>query len=819
MRHYCILLLFTLCLGASAAKVSKSIDITVNGEQRTYWLYVPGSAKNKAPVVFALHGAGGHSTDHSPNFDTIADSNGCIVVYPQGKDIYFPVFGGTVPGWDASGEENADVHFIKAIIEDVAASYSIDRTRLYCCGFSNGGMMTYALTNTCSDVFAAFASISGFPLNEFHFRHTGARPVPFLHIHGKKDDFVRYALMPTIVDEFVARLGANPVPVKNSVRGKYDKSVYEAGEGTFPYTYYEIDNMGHNDFTADIENSSSSITMWKFFRQYTLDTPCDTSLIWRPRLETEGFVPKQHGWTENSSTSLLVFGREQNTSTNQNVYHSLQLTSGNYKLVFRSESETQTTIKVRLQKLTDKKNLLINQTVQAGGQTTLVFKVEDGWGEYRLSLIRESSSMNITVSDLALYRATDQEEGNTQGDPNFHIYLCFGQSNMEGNAKAESIDAQVDTRFRMLATCNFDNPARTLGKWYPARAPIVSPAGGLGPSDYFGRTLVAALPKDVRVGVVAVAMGGSPIEMFDKDKYEQKLAENPNEWWAILARQHYGGNPYQRLVDMARKAQEDGVIKGILLHQGCSNNGDPDWPTMVKKIYNDLLADLGLQAEDVPLFVGETLRQDQGGACWYHNTVVARMPKTVPTSHIVSSEGCPGNGTDPWHFSAMGYRMMGYRYAFQALKLMNLPLRAHEDYRLPTSLKQLFTVRELTLDVDSTLTLKKGRSRRISVNATYLDGHQENVTDSAHLYGPDFITINGNLIKATGEGYGQVTVSYTDFTGNTTEATFNITTGSETGINDLPATPTPLICDLSGQRVLQPRRGPYIIKGRKVLVK
>ena len=101
-------------------------------------------------------------------------------------------------------------------------------------------MNAYALANACSDVFAAFASISGFPLNEYHLRHTGKRPVPFLHIHGKNDDFVKYTLMPTIVDEMVARLGANHLPVKTSISGKYDKSVYKVAEGSSPYVCYEI---------------------------------------------------------------------------------------------------------------------------------------------------------------------------------------------------------------------------------------------------------------------------------------------------------------------------------------------------------------------------------------------------------------------------------------------------------------------------------------------------------------------------------------------------------------------------------------------------
>ncbi len=261
-------------------------------------------------------------------------------------------------------------------------------------------------------------------------------------------------------------------------------------------------------------------------------------------------------------------------------------------------------------------------------------------------------------------------------DPNFYIYICFGQSNMEGNAQWEAQDVgNVDPRFQMLATCNFNNPKRTLGNWYKAECPIVSPVGKLGPTDYFGRTMVKELP-DKKIGVIAVAMGGSPIEMFDKDLYEQKYKDNYNEWWAQIARNYYGANPYGRIIEMAKKAQQVGVIKGILLHQGESNNGDEKWPGMVKKIYRDMLSDLGLKAADVPIFVGETEYADMGGSCSWHNHVVAKIPEVIPTGHVVSAEGIPGNGTDPWHFSAAGYRTFGKRYAEKVLDVMNHP----EDY-------------------------------------------------------------------------------------------------------------------------------------------
>ena len=264
-------------------------------------------------------------------------------------------------------------------------------------------------------------------------------------------------------------------------------------------------------------------------------------------------------------------------------------------------------------------------------------------------------------------------KANAQVDPNFYIYICFGQSNMEGNAQWEAQDVgNVDERFQMLATCNFDSPKRTLGNWYKAECPIVSPVGKLGPTDYFGRTMVQELP-DKKIGVIAVAMGGSPIEMFDKDLYKQKYEDNYNEWWAQIARNYYGENPYGRIIEMAKKAQQVGVIKGILLHQGESNNGDEKWPGMVKKIYKDMLHDLGLRANDVHIFVGETEYADQGGGCSWHNHVVAKIPEVIPTGHVVSAEGIPGNGKDPWHFSAAGYRTFGKRYAAKVLDVMNHP--------------------------------------------------------------------------------------------------------------------------------------------------
>ena len=372
---------------------------------------------------------------------------------------------------------------------------------------------------------------------------------------------------------------------------------------------------------------------------------------------------------------------------------------------------------------------------------------------------------------IGVLLATNFMAAKADVDPNFHIYLCFGQSNMEGNAQWEEVDNDVDSRFQMLATTNFDTPKRTMGNWYTANCPIVSPMGKLGPTDYFGRTMVAAMPTNVKIGVVAVAMGGSPIEMFDKDKYEQKLKDNPTEWWAQLSKNYYGSNPYGRLIEMGKKAQESGVIKGILLHQGCSNCGNPEWPNMVKKIYNDMLADLNLNAEDVPLFVGETEYENMGGGCSSHNTVVAKIPSVIPTGHVVSAEGIPGNGTDAWHFSAAGYRTLGKRYAFEALKVMNKEPKANADYNMAESLKKFFTIE--SFENSDNMTVRLGSTKRLVITGKFADGHTEPLTNEAVISSDDF-TIEDGVLKATEAKKGVISVSYTDFLGNKLQKNINV---------------------------------------------
>ena len=262
---------------------------------------------------------------------------------------------------------------------------------------------------------------------------------------------------------------------------------------------------------------------------------------------------------------------------------------------------------------------------------------------------------------LTTSRATSQ-------DPNFYIFLCFGQSNMEGFPGIEEQDKMnVDDRFRVLATVDDPKRGREKGHWYAAVPPLCRPNTGLCPADYFGRTMVAHLPKNVTVGVVNVAVAGCKIELFDKDGFQTYASTAPS-WMANIIKT-YNGNPYAYLVEMAKLAQKDGVIKGILLHQGESNTNDSTWTLKVKGVYDNLIKDLNLNPTSVPLLAGEVVNADENGACAAMNNIIATLPKVLPNSYSISSSGCASR-FDHLHFTSAGYRKLGTRYAIKMLSLL-----------------------------------------------------------------------------------------------------------------------------------------------------
>jgi hypothetical protein len=268
-------------------------------------------------------------------------------------------------------------------------------------------------------------------------------------------------------------------------------------------------------------------------------------------------------------------------------------------------------------------------------------------------------SMNRKMSAcLALLAASLLAFNGFSQDPNFHIYLAFGQSNMEGYP---AIDAQdktgVSPRFQLLPAVNWSDNSRTKGTWTTAIPPLCRSSTGLCPCDYFGRTLVDSLPESIKIGIINVSVAGCSIKMFDKANYQSYISGQA-DWMKTIANE-YGGNPYGRLVEMGKLAQKDGVIRGILLHQGETDAGDAQWGSKVKGVYDNLIQDLGLDASKTPLLAGDLLAP---------NTNIQKLPTFLQNSYVISSQGLQGR--DQYHFTTASYRDFGKRYGVKMLALL-----------------------------------------------------------------------------------------------------------------------------------------------------
>jgi enterochelin esterase-like enzyme/lysophospholipase L1-like esterase len=216
-----------------------------------------------------------------------------------------------------------------------------------------------------------------------------------------------------------------------------------------------------------------------------------------------------------------------------------------------------------------------------------------------------------------------------------------------------------------------------MGEWTEAIPPLCRPNTGLTPADWFGRTLVASLPENIKIGVIHVAIGGIDIKGFLPDSISAYIKKAPG--WMKGMLEAYNNNPYERLVTLAKKAQKDGVIKGILMHQGETNTGDPKWAGMVKQVYDNLCSDLKLKPEDVNLYAGNIVQAGGKGVCIGCKKQIDELPLTLHTSQVISSDDCT-NGPDRLHFDAAGYRELGCRYGEAVARFLGYePKRPHID--------------------------------------------------------------------------------------------------------------------------------------------
>ena len=514
--------------------------------------------------------------------------------------------------WDTGGTRDRD--FVSQTIEEMYTKYAINKNRVYWSGFSMGSAFIYSSMASMADKIAAFAPTSGIAFNGKVFMNC-KKPVNVIHCHAYGDDVFKY-------DEWNIRSYVTSLAKDLDQCQDYkkttgyrtpggntgDKEVWTNGKDGSMVELFSYNANWHNP------SSGNSQEIWNFCKQFSFQT-----------LEEEYKALYQ------KAQDLIIEWKDTPDMTSSVVYSSLE---GALTTYAPEKMTSEADMTKAIERLTP-----------------------------RIELFETTSASKAKVINGG---EIEQPDG---FDPNFHIYLCFGQSNMEGNAAIEATDRKyVDPRFKMMACVDMPSSNRKKGEWYTAYPPLCRNSTGLTPADYFGRTMVENLPESIKVGVINVAVGGASIDLFDQDKCAEYIKKQA-DWFKNYCKE-YNNDPYKVLVTMAKKAQKQGVIKGILLHQGCTDNGQADWPVRVKRIYIRLLNDLGLNEEETPLLIGELLSKDEGGACWGHNSVIAKTNSVIPNSYVISSKDCPG-ASDGLHFTAEGYRMIGKRYAEKMLTLLD----------------------------------------------------------------------------------------------------------------------------------------------------
>ena len=353
-------------------EINEERKITVDGKTRKYWLYVPASLEGKenVPVVFSLHGRSNNDNPNQggkPVFTSLANEKGFIVVYPQGRnagdaqdikdypgDDWKKGFDGNT-GWEATGKENADTKFIKALVEEIQKEYktqtssnsniSVDPKRFYLCGFSMGGMMTYACAKVLNGTFAAYGSCGGFPLNEFHMNLATENPIPFIHLHGKDDTVVDIKLLHTIIENLLFRNGCKLSAKQNNDDGWTTTTVNGGTRNDFkgvngvPVTTVTFNRLGHS------VHQSAPAYLWDFFSEKKVGQ-YDSKIEWKwdmPTINaniTESSSESYYGWNHevNGDDRSLTYGGKDNNNGNHNVYNSIQLTQGKHTLYAQMES-------------------------------------------------------------------------------------------------------------------------------------------------------------------------------------------------------------------------------------------------------------------------------------------------------------------------------------------------------------------------------------------------------------------------------------------------------------------------------------------------
>lgn len=183
-------LLVTACAAANAApspqpptSTTTTYGLRIDNLARQYEVVAPPGQRGPLPMLMVLHGRLMNPTSVAAQtgFLPLAQQGKAVLVYPAGYQRSWNA--GGCCGRAAAANIN-DTAFLAAVVADVMRHYSIDSTRSYLVGFSNGGRM--AFTEVCAQptLFAAFATYAAVPTRPCANTQT---PVPALISTGTAD--------------------------------------------------------------------------------------------------------------------------------------------------------------------------------------------------------------------------------------------------------------------------------------------------------------------------------------------------------------------------------------------------------------------------------------------------------------------------------------------------------------------------------------------------------------------------------------------------------------------------------------------------------
>lgn len=182
-----------------------------------------------------------------------AGVHGFVVAYPDGYENSW----NTGDGWGASYENGIDdIAFVNAILTDMESSLSIDHSRIFTVGFSNGGKLVYRLACELSNRFAAIAVVAS-SLDEWDAKPS--RPIPVLHIHGTHDQLSPFSGgygigpartrkqmgVPTTIAKWLEWNGLENYPTAVKTEGQTTFLTYGSTTASADIVLCIIDGLGH----------------------------------------------------------------------------------------------------------------------------------------------------------------------------------------------------------------------------------------------------------------------------------------------------------------------------------------------------------------------------------------------------------------------------------------------------------------------------------------------------------------------------------------------------------------------------------------------